>query len=488
MLANWSLRRRLTVLLLVLFVAFALSAVVAIATVRARNDAEAERTTRLDPARRAADAYLAAAIDQETGVRGFVITGDVPFLAPYVSGQVAADRAVARLRDIAERGDTAVALDRAQELLAEWREVAAEPMIDFVRSGDQIRAEQVERAGVARSAFGEFRDAAADLQREVEADLADANRRQDRLRDLLAAIAIGGFVVATIVIATLAFLLDRWVRRPLGNLAHAAERVASGRLDTPIVASGPPDIRRLARDVDAMRRKLLADLAGALRTNLLDVQQAERRRIAADLHDDPVQVLTVAVMRLDLLKGSIDDRDVATKLDEARNTVRDAIDRLRTMLFELHPPALDRQGLAAALDEYATDRFHGTGTAVDVDTTGDITRLSSGVRSLAFRVAREAITNAHKHAGASALRVRIAMALGGVNVQISDDGRGFAVQEQSNELHRGLEFGAELVRSAGGWWSIDSSPGRGTTVEFWLPDAVLVEPVILEPTPATAPA
>ena len=154
-----------------------------------------------------------------------------------------------------------------------------------------------------------------------------------------------------------------------------------------------------------MRAKLLGDLAGALRTNLLEVQQAERQRLAADLHDDPIQVLTVAVMRLDLLRGEIGDDATGAKVDGVRTAVcRTAIDSLRTMLFELAPPSLDRHGLARALDDYTTELFSGTGTVVQVDTTIDRV-LSSGVRSVAFRVAREAIANARKHAEAASLHI-----------------------------------------------------------------------------------
>jgi signal transduction histidine kinase len=212
------------------------------------------------------------------------------------------------------------------------------------------------------------------------------------------------------------------------------------------------------------------DRLAALRANVLEVQAAERRRIASALHDDPIQVLTVAVMRLDLLGDTIDDPAVTTKVQEARAAVRDGIDRLRSMLFDLHPPSLEREGLVTALDEYTRELFSGGEVAVEM--TADLDAAPAlAVSSAVFRVAREAIANVHKHAGAKLLDIRVRAVRHGVEIRIADDGRGFTPSDGHDLFHRGLDFGAELARSGGGWWSLSSAPGMGTTVEFWLPDA-----------------
>jgi signal transduction histidine kinase len=166
--------------------------------------------------------------------------------------------------------------------------------------------------------------------------------------------------------------------------------------------------------------------------------------------------------------------EVHAKVQEARESVREAIERLRTMLFELHPPSLDRDGLVAALEEYAHDLFADRDVTVDVQAAVEI-EPSPAVRSVVFRVAREAIANTHKHAGATRLTMRARDAHGGVEVRITDDGCGFSTARTTDRLHRGTGVAAELARTAGGWWSIDSAPGEGTTVEFWLPDAVVID-------------
>jgi signal transduction histidine kinase len=204
--------------------------------------------------------------------------------------------------------------------------------------------------------------------------------------------------------------------------------------------------------------------------SLLDLQQDERRRIAAQVHDDPIQVLSVAVMRLDLLGERIDDNDANAKLDDARTAVSSAIEHLRTMQSELVPPALERAGLAAAFDEYATQLFANSEVVVDV--ASDVDREPSyGVRGAIFRIAREAIANTHEHAQASRVEIRVGPADGGFVVRISDDGHGFAPAAAQPQPGHGLEFSADLARSAGGSWSISTTSGEGTSVEFWLPDA-----------------
>jgi signal transduction histidine kinase len=482
--ANWTLRRRLGVVLFGLFVIFASAAALATTTVVVRTNLIHDRRERLDPAALAVERLVAAAIDQETGERGFVITGDEHFLAPYHSGRARADDALVVLGRTLESRRSRDTWERARDALAAWQRDAAQPEMAAVRAGDRDEAARHVASNVGTQRFDAFRAAASDLDAEIRREVRSSQNRLDGLRNLLNVVAIGGFAFGTALVVLLAVTLSRWVRRPLEHLGQDAARVASGRLDTPIRAEGPPDVRAIAVDVEAMRTKLLSDLAGALRTNLLDVQQAERQRLAAELHDDPIQVLTVAVMRLDLLKASVDVADTVARLEEARQAVRDAIDRLRTMLFELAPPSLDRHGLARALEDYTHELFAGTGTTVQVDSDVPIA-LSPGVRSLAFRVAREAVANARKHAAPHSLHVGITRTHGGLHVRVRDDGRGFDVDDDAAPLHRGLEFGANLVRSAGGWWSIDSVRDEGTTVEFWLPDAALVGPPPTDGRPAT---
>jgi signal transduction histidine kinase len=186
---------------------------------------------------------------------------------------------------------------------------------------------------------------------------------------------------------------------------------------------------------------------------MLDVQHAERRRLAADLHDDPIQVLSVAMMRLDLVAGTIDDTEATVLLEDTHAAVRAAIEQLRRMQFELDPPSLEHDGIAAALRDYA-DQLVGT-TDVDVTIDSDLKREPSvGVASAVFRIARDVIANAH----ATRFAIRLRDARSGIDVRVVHDGD-----------DRGLDFAAALSRAAGGTWS-SSATAEGVTVAFWLPD------------------
>src|SRR3954454_6955667 len=183
MITNWSLRRRLSVLLFLLLIAFASTAVVALLTVRARDDAQHERTTQLEPARLAVDDLLSAAIDQETGVRGYLITGAEASLQPYTAGRRNEARATATLARLLGRPDSIQALHVARDALGDWQDDAAAPVISARRAGDVDGAGRPERTGISRQRFDAVRDSIASLRASVDADVEASDRDLDHLRN-----------------------------------------------------------------------------------------------------------------------------------------------------------------------------------------------------------------------------------------------------------------------------------------------------------------
>jgi signal transduction histidine kinase len=139
-------------------------------------------------------------------------------------------------------------------------------------------------------------------------------------------------------------------------------------------------------------------------------------------------------------------------------------------MFELHPISLEREGLAAALRAYFTETIDPAHVEWNVDASLN-QEPSRPVQSLAYRLTREAVLNAIKHAGPKRVRVAIVERNRGVAAVITDDGRGFdpdAVMETPG--HMGLSTNTALATAAGGWWKVLSHPRTGTMVEFWLPD------------------
>jgi len=224
---------------------------------------------------------------------------------------------------------------------------------------------------------------------------------------------------------------------------------------------------KLRRSLDVLRRTL--QQRRELAQRLQHAQEEERRRIAADIHDDPIQVMSAVDMRLQMLRDAPESLTSET-IAEIEGEVATAIERLRSLLFELRPSSLEREGLAAALRVYVEHTAKMTGWSVEV-----VDHLaappSPDVAALLYRIAQEAIVNARKHADASSVRAEIGNAADGVIVRVIDDGRGFApdVSALPRPGHLGVSTMQERAELAGGWVRITSGPGQGTTVECWLP-------------------
>ena len=218
----------------------------------------------------------------------------------------------------------------------------------------------------------------------------------------------------------------------------------------------------MLRRTDDERRKLLSRVVAA--------QEDERRRIAGDIHDDSVQAMTAVGIRLHTLRRQMTGPDQVKRLEELERTVGLAITRLRGLIFNLRPSALDRDTLTAALEMYLERENAETGLAFRIDD-----RLTSEppteTRVILYRIAQEALANVRKHAQASTVDVVLAERDGGFLVRIQDDGVGFAHEqvEQPRPGHLGLMAMRARAEMAGGWWRIESARARGTTVEFWVP-------------------
>jgi len=224
---------------------------------------------------------------------------------------------------------------------------------------------------------------------------------------------------------------------------------------------------RALADSERHRRHILA--------SLLQAQEDERSRIATELHDDTVQVMTAALLSMDRLamisrKGDV--RRVGSAVTHTRAVLEEATERTRRLMFELRPAILHESGLGAALQLLADQTARETGASADVEV--DAGRYDPAVEELVYRTVQEALANARKHASPTAITVRLGENGGsGLVGEVADDGRGFdpvMIQRRSNAaLHLGLESMMERIRAAGGDVELTSAPGRGTRVAFSVP-------------------
>jgi signal transduction histidine kinase len=232
---------------------------------------------------------------------------------------------------------------------------------------------------------------------------------------------------------------------------------------------------------DSLRSlRLVEDTRQKLVTRLVRAQEDERLRIAGDIHDDPVQKVVAASMRLQLIRKQVEDPEVRASLDKLLESIRSSIFSLRHMIFELHPSVLEHEGLAPALREHMA-RLEGE---LEFALQNDLGEEPSGeTRIQLFRIAQEALANVRKHARARRVDIHLSQEDGGYKVQVRDDGVGFTPPQllSSAPGHLGLSSMRERAELAGGWCKIHSLPDCGTTVEFWLPAAAPSSKVAISP-------
>jgi len=239
---------------------------------------------------------------------------------------------------------------------------------------------------------------------------------------------------------------------------------------------------------DSLRSlRLVEDARQKLVSRLVRAQEDERLRIAGDIHDDPVQKVVAASMRLQLIRKQVEDPEVRASLDKLLESIRGSIFSLRHMIFELHPSVLEHEGLAPALREHMA-RLEGELELALQDDLGE--EPSGETRIQLFRIAQEALGNVRKHARAGRVDVHLSQEDGGYKVQVRDDGVGFSPPQllRSAPGHLGLSSMRERAEMAGGWCKVHSLPGCGTTVEFWLPASGSSSADRIEPVEETEPS
>jgi signal transduction histidine kinase len=197
----------------------------------------------------------------------------------------------------------------------------------------------------------------------------------------------------------------------------------------------------------------------------IDASDAERRRIARDLHDGVVQDLAGSGFAL---SGAARDPDTtpqtAAVLDAVGASLRDSLKQMRSLLAEIHPPDLHGQGLQAALDDLIAPAA-AAGIHASTSVTG-VENASGPEVALVWRVAQEAVRNATRHSGASTLAVTVRADEEQLLLEVVDDGVGFDTTAPSEPDRFGLRGLRSLVRDVGGELKVDSAVGEGTSVRM----------------------
>jgi len=253
-------------------------------------------------------------------------------------------------------------------------------------------------------------------------------------------------------------LIEEMEKVDLSRPGPVLPRAIDGVGETEEVARIELAFLRMMERLEAERRR-----AGSA---ALQAQEQERARVARDLHDEVNQSLTGLLLRLEAARASAPP-ELEPQLAETKGLANQAMRELLSLARQLRPTALDDLGLAAAIAGQVEQIGRGEIEA-EFKAEGQLTDLGDDAQLVVYRVAQEALSNAVRHSEAN--RVSVALRRrddGGVSLDVADEGRGFAFDESEGGL--GIAGMRERALLVGGDLTIESRPGRGTTVHLTVP-------------------
>lgn len=396
--------------------------------------------------RKSVNTLLQSMLDAETGQRGYLLTGDEAYLAPY-------DKAVASVQtDLdALRRRFMEAPEDMQEFAQLSRQISRklaemDLSLRLRRQGNEDAWKFILHTDVGREHMEAIRAHAQELIARADVHV-NAGREQIEQSLMLSRIGI-----ATVtVIGLLAFYM--YLRQA------QAVQVVSLR-EQALLERERDRLEGLVKE----RTATLSELA----SHLQQVREEERGHLARELHDELGALLTAAKLDVARLKSKIDATapDVAERLKHLTETLNSGIALKRRIIEDLRPSSLSNLGLTAALE--ILTREYAERAGIEVETSLEAVELPDAAQLTVYRMVQEALTNVGKYAKASKVLVSVHSYPTHVAVQVRDDGLGFDPASVRPTSH-GLSGMRHRVEAAGGRLSITSRSGSGTLVSAVLP-------------------
>ncbi|MEV6717785.1 ATP-binding protein [Lentzea sp. NPDC051208] len=456
------------------------------------SNARARSVDQVEPAGRRVNELNRALLDQETGVRGFVLTGQDDFLAPYLDGQKAEIETAASLRELV--GDVNGRVSRIEDLARQWRSEYAESTVAGIKQSGAggSTAGDIERGKVL---FDQLRAEVSALRTDIGGFAQQAREDLEEVAQVVLWLVIGMGVLLVVVICGLSVLLHRLLVAPLANLAAHTRQVASGDFEHEIDADGPLETVMLGEDVNGMRRRIVQELEA------LDQRSAELQRSNAELEQfayvashDLQEPLRKVASFCQLLQrrygGQLDERAdqyIDFAVDGAKRMqglINDLLAFSRVGRITRERTMIDLDELVSQVVENFSDRIEETGATIVV---GDLPSVR-GEATLLSAVFQNLISNALKFRGSSAPEVTIEAERDGEVWKFSVRDNGIGIEPEYSDrifvifqrLHPkdaypgtgiGLAMCRKIVEYHGGTIWLKTDVDSGTQFEFTLPVA-----------------
>jgi signal transduction histidine kinase len=287
---------------------------------------------------------------------------------------------------------------------------------------------------------------------------------------------VAGIAVAFALLIT-ALLLWRGTLRitsPIRSLVAQTRKLAEGETIEPIPPSGLLEVDMLGQAFDQMAARIHSYRLGLRRYvgAITSSQEEERKRIARELHDETVQNLVAILRRIELLQTNESNPEDLKRLKELQDTVEETLRGVRQISRDLRPLALEDLGFIPALQAQVTSA-QVDGLQVQLTVRGQPDKLPPDQELALYRIAQEALTNAHRHAQATQIDTLLLFEDESVELEIVDNGVGFNIPPSLTEMAQRGSFGLlgiqERVWSVGGTLDIVSSPEKGTRLHIKVP-------------------
>lgn len=390
-----------------------------------------------------ASQLLSLLTDAETGQRGFILTGRLRYLEPYMAALPQIQPKLRRLRDLTANNP------EQREHFAQLAKLVGEKVAEL-EAVLTLHKRQGPRAAQALIETDVGRRTMDEIRKEVEAihegERAEFIRRSSRWNQ---DVASSRFVMTVITAFNLVLVIAIYV---------LARREILRR-------------ERIRRTLEDQVRERTAELS-ELSSNLQNVQEEEKARLAHDIHDELGSILVSAKMDLSWVYSRLRDRDpvLSQKLARAMASLDEGVDIKRRIIEDLRPTVLDSFGLPAAIDWYVNHISQRANLNCKVSVDATELELPSSISIALFRVLQEGLTNIVRHAKASNAWITLQRENGGLSFVIRDDGIGFSPQrEQKKRLSHGILGMRQRIRTLGGEFWIAGGPGTGTTIRIFVP-------------------